>query len=409
MPCIFFVKNAMHFHHKKIEMQNNHNKMQTMEFFAASKAKRSHMEDAMQYSDCIAVIADGHCRDGSRGADIAQFTVTSLMRVLNGLHLNTFNPELFEEFMTITFRTIHDEYLEIMKDSGIEVHNGIPMKDGIYITGGTTATTAVFGSYNDRPYVMTANVGDSDGFIFSKKDGVYCWKQLTTTHEPTSESEYRRIQQKRELAPSFIYETKGAMSIAGSLPIFDADANLIHYEDTYAQVQNARKKYNELRKAFTDAKQAGLPTAAAIKMEALAAHEHVLAATSRHEHSDDGRRFVSTVRGDRSCYIAAQSKNYRNDFRLSMTRVIGDYPASLMGVTPEPSVLLTWLDEEDLGDQAVLFIATDGVLDCYEMEELAQLVLESDRNTLIDKFHAKAQVVFADEYDDMTFIMTKLK
>jgi hypothetical protein len=43
------------------------------------------------------------------------------------------------------------------------------------------------------------------------------------------------------------------------------------------------------------------------------------------------------------------------------------------------------------------------------MEELAQLVLESDRDTLIDQFYAKAQVVFADEYDDMTFIMTKLK
>lgn len=374
-----------------------------MEFFGASKAKRSHMEDAMEHSDCVAVIADGHCRDGPHGAAISQFAVTSLIRILNGLNLTTFAPDLFEEFMAITFRTIHDEYFEIIKDSGAEVHNGIG------ITGGTTLTTAVFGSFQDRPYLMTANVGDSDGFIFSKKDGVYRWKQITTTHEPTSESEYRRIQQKRELAPSFIYETNGAMSIAGSLPIFDADANLIHYEDTHGLVQNALQKYGRLRKAFADAKLADLPTAAALKMEALVAHKDLLAAQSRHQYSNDARRFVSTVRGDRSCYIAWQTKDYRNDFRLSVTRAIGDYSASLVGVIPEPSVLLTWLDEEDLGDQAVFFMATDGILDCYEMEQLAQIVLESNRDTLIDQFHEKAQSVFAAEYDDMTFIMKQLK
>ena len=65
-------------------------------------------------------------------------------------------------------------------------------------------------------------------------------------------------------------------------------------------------------------------------------------------------------------------------------------------------------DEEDLGDKAVLFMGTDGVFDCYDTEDLAKIVLESDPSTLLTQFRAKGDELFG-EADDITYVVKKLK
>jgi serine/threonine protein phosphatase PrpC len=99
--------------------------------------------------------------------------------------------------------------------------------------------------------------------------------------------------------------------------------------------------------------------------------------------------------------------NSVNMIRLAMTRAIGDYPAHEIGLTTEPAVHLTWLDQEDLGDHAMIFMASDGILDCYEFDDLAKIVFTSDQTTLLDQFREKAMELFQ-ECDDMSYVMKQL-
>jgi len=357
-----------------------------MSFVGGSQKKKHYMEDAMQFTDSIGVIADGHSKSGMIGKDIATFACKQL---ISKLHVDSqYDPEQYYDSIPTIFQEIHYNYRDIM-----------PSKESC----GTTLTCAVIGTFKDHPYIMTANVGDSDAYLFVKKGTTYSWKQLTTTHRPTSEAEYFRIQTYRDLAGHCMYDVKGAHAIGEYLPIFNDDGTMIYYQDTYAPVEKSIAAYNTARHAYLRA----MNNADKIRLKesALDAYTEYKKCLAVHEESVDGRRIVSTASNDRASYLVSDLDN----IKLSVTRSIGNYHASMIGVTYQPAVSITWLDKEDLGDRAVLFMATDGITDCYRMEDLIQTVMESDPHTLRSQFAKKAESIFGNEYDDMTYLLKTIK
>ena len=374
----------------------------------ATLAKKALMEDAIQFAENIGVIADGH--GGHLGADIATFACAKVMNALDSLSEegNSFNPDNFYEIMPKLFADIHYEYLQkISKIPYTVVDNDVPTQYGNIVRGGTTLTAMYHGTYEERPYIMTANVGDSDAYIFTVKDGLYNWRQLTTTHEPTSQAEYFRVQKLGQYAAHFVYDTIGSHTVATHLPIFEPDGTMIRYEDTYTPYSDASDEYNKVWTAHENAKKAGEPFKE-LRVKLNETLKKYQAAMAKYRASPDCRRNIGTARGDRAAYMMCDSFNPSNAIKIAMTRSIGDYAAHKVGLTHEPAVDITWLELEDV-DRAVFFMASDGVLDSYKMEELAKVVLETEPSLLMPKFKAKSIELFHKQHDDMAFVLKQLK
>lgn len=370
------------------------------------KAKNALMEDAICILDCAAALADGH--GGKYGATMATTAVMSSAMALNEMKGDV-DPAQFYEIMPMMFKQLHKSFIaQIGQEHDVVVEDDVPMRHNVVVRGGTSLTTMYLGTFQGRSYIMTANVGDSDAFLFTRKDGVYRSKKLTVTHEPTSLDEYRRVQQFRELAAHFVYDTNGSFTVAGHLPVFEADGTMIDYEDTYTPYIAATKAYQNAWHAVDRAKKAGQPT------ETLRSELDVIVTDykvkkTKYETSLDARRIPNTARGDRSAYIMMDALDANNSLKLAVTRCLGDFHGHKVGLTHVPDVVITWLDEEDLGDQAAFFMASDGVLDCYHMEELAQIVLTGNPSYLMEAFSAKSMELFHKCHDDMSFVMKHLK
>jgi len=375
-------------------------------------AKKFPMEDAIQFSENIGVLADGH---GSYlGADIAEFACAKAMEALSYNQATMFNqdvslnPDQFYETMPKLFADIHHEYLQkISQIPSTVVDNNVPTQHGNIVRGGTTLSVMYHGTYEERPYIMTANVGDSDAFIFTVKDGLYNWKQLTTTHEPTSQAEYFRVQKRGQYAAHFVYDTIGSHTVATHLPIFEPDGTMIRYEDTYTPYSDASDEYNKAWTAYQNAKKAGEPFKE-LRVKLNEEMKKYQLAMVKYRSSPDSRRNIATARGDRAAYMMCDSFNPSNAIKIAMTRSIGDYAGHKVGLTHEPAVDITWLELGDV-ERAVFFMASDGVLDSYKMEELAKVVLETEPSLLMPKFKAKSIELFHKQHDDMAFVLKQLK
>ena len=361
------------------------------------------MEDAMAYNEMSAVIADGH--GGFHGAQLAQKACEELIKAMHNID-DSYNPEKFFETMPQLYHQIHMDYKQKMVMGGAKLEHDIPVIDGLHVRGGCAVANMIYSTFHGRSYIMTANVGDTEVFLFTVKDGVYRAKQLTTTHSPTSQSEYFRIQKHGMRAGHCMYDTKKATTVGGHLSIFHDDGSYIAYEDTYTPYIKAYAEYHRVYTEVSDAKKAGLPYHELLPL--LQCLQTVYKTkTSEYMNSDDGRRCPSTVRDDRGAYLMQDTYNPLNMIRLAITRAIGDYSAHEIGLTTEPSVHITWLDQEDLGDHAIIFMASDGILDCYEFDDLAKIVFTSDQATLLDQFREKAMKLFQ-ERDDMSYVMKQL-
>jgi len=375
-------------------------------------AKKCPIEDAIQFSENIGVLADGH---GSYlGADIAEFACAKVMEAFSYNQATLFNqdvslnPDQFYDTMPKLFADIHDEYLQkISQIPYTVVDNNVPTQHGNIVRGGTTLSVMYHGSYEERPYIMTANVGDSDAFIFTVKDGLYNWRQLTTTHEPTSQAEYFRVQKLGQYAAHFVYNTVGSHTVATHLPIFEPDGTMIRYEDTYTPYSNASDEYKKAWDKHNIAKKAGEPLKE-LRVKLNEEMKKYQMAMLKYRLSPDCRRNIATARGDRAAYMMCDSFNRANNIKIGMTRSIGDYAAHKVGLTHEPAVDITWLELEDV-DSAIFFMASDGVLDSYKMDELTKVVMETEPSLLMPKFKAKSVELFHKQHDDMAFVLKQLK
>jgi serine/threonine protein phosphatase PrpC len=377
-------------------------------FIGASLAKKGGIEDAFACHNAgVAAIADGHGGKGSHGVSISHYACEESVNTISGMLIyKEIDPTTFYDTLPKLFAEIHNEYLQsrILGKNVTLVHD-IPMRDNIYVRGGTTLTVAIQGTYQGRPYLVTANVGDSEAYLFSVKDGVYSAKELTVVHEPTSQSEYFRVQKLGHMAGHFVYHTQGATTVAGHLPIFEPDGTPIVYQKTFEPYKEAADKYRQLRQEMMSYAK-GSAEYEELYARALLLGKEYVRTKHAHETSLDSRRDVCTVRGDRSAYIMFEANHPENEHKVAVTRAIGDYYGKNRGLTTEPHVQLTWL--EDLGDKAVLFMATDGVFDCYHVEDVAKIVLDSDPSTLVTQFRAKAEEIFG-EADDITYVIKQLK
>lgn len=377
-----------------------------MSMIGDMKAKGAVMEDAISFFENAAALADGH--GGGYGATMATTAATSCAMALNEMNGNI-NPAQFYQLMPMMFAQLHASFLaQVGKESGVVMNDDVPMRQGVVVRGGTTLTVMYHGTFEGRSYIMTANVGDSDAFLFTVKDGIYRSKKLTITHEPTSFDEYRRVQQLRECAAHFVYDTKGAATAAGHLPIFEADGTMIEYEDTYTPFNDATKAYHDAWHAVDRAKKAGQPTEE-LRATLAAIIQDYNAKKVKYEGSLDSRRMPSTARGDRGTYMMVDAYDPLNNIKIALTRGLGDFHVHKVGMTHVPDVTITWLDEEDLGDHAVFFMASDGILDSYHMEELAQIVLTGNPSHLMGAFSAKSVELFHKCHDDMSFVVKHLK
>jgi serine/threonine protein phosphatase PrpC len=371
------------------------------------KAKKAfQMEDAISYKGNIGALADGH---GKYGSMIANFACDRVIKELSILDSEV-DPVQFFETMPILFRDIHHDFLKILgKNYAAEVVDDVPLYYKVALRGGTTLTVMYKGVFQNRDYIMTANVGDSDAFLFTVKDGIYISKKLTFTHEPTSELEYKRIQtQFSQHGTKFVYDTKGAQHIKDYLPIFDADGKKIEYVDTYKPYNDATILYQNAWQAWDLAKKSGQPEDELHETLKIVIRDYKLK-KFEYESSLDSKRFQSTQRGDRSAYIIADIPDPMNKVMLAMTRSLGDYQSHKVGVIYEPFVNITDLSKEDLGDASAIFMASDGILDCYLEHELAKIVLNGNPNELIDIFQAKSLSLFKKIHDDMSFVTMRLK
>jgi len=372
-----------------------------------AKTQKKPSEDAIAYEENVAVIADGH---GDHGAEIASYACTYLLRELRQLPTE-FDPARFDTIMPELFRRVHDDYLEhLVTIYGAIVMDGVPYLKGKRMDSGCSLAVSFEGTFQGRSYIATANVGDTEVLLFRKQvpnetndknEISYTATPLTALHKPTSQAEYFRIQKLGMMAGHCVYETKDAETVAGHLQIFEPDGTPIHYKDTYTPYRAAILAHCATYQAAADAKKAHQPYKHLIPavLEAKSAYD---IAAHTYQHSPDGRRNHCTARGDCGAYLMVDSYGITTTLRYAMTRAIGDYAAHLCGMTTEPYVHVEYVT-----DHPILFLATDGILDCYEYHDLARIVLTSDPDRLMINFTLDAMKIFT-EYDDMAFIMKQL-
>lgn len=341
--------------------------------FGASRCgDNKEMQDAIAYTDHVGIIADGH---GDQGAAIAQYASAYAMKHMSALDYS-YDPERFYEEMPALFREIHESYRS---------------KYNHTISGGTTLTIMFHGTFQGRTYIMTANVGDTEVLLFRENDII----ELTTVHDPLSEEEYHRIQRRGIEAGHFVYQTSGAETVGGHLSVFEPDGTRSVYTDTYTPYRDAIHAHQVAYQAAMTAKSNGLPYQELLPAIKLAKQRYDTALYA-YQHSPDGRRNPSTVRGDRGAYLMKDSMD--QPLRYAVTRSIGNYAAESIGMSCEPSVHIEWIQTK-----SIVFMASDGILDAYRFDELAQIVA-STTTELLDRFYAHAKQHFQ-ERDDMSFIM----
>ena len=318
-------------------------------------------QDAIRTLKNSCALADGHGTDGT------EFATNACNQFFDFVQKTDSDPSETMKGLDNLFLSIHESHRDKK--------------------GGTTLTCLIL----KENYLICSNVGDSDAFLFTLKNGAYHAMKLTQTHEPCCLSEYLRIKE-RGLADC-VYTTHNPNE---NFCIFDKDDNEIMYKKTYEIYQDSIKAWQQAHKDYKEA----TPETKQSKKEFL---DKIVKDSKEkkveYQSSLDGKLLVSTARGDRTCYVVY------NDVKLAMTRSIGDYNAHKVGVIANPSSTLYSLDELDMGEKAVLFVASDGVLDCFEYEDLARLVLtiEDDRELILE-FQKRSVSLFGKQHDDISFL-----
>jgi len=81
------------------------------------------------------------------------------------------------------------------------------------------------------------------------------------------------------------------------------------------------------------------------------------------------------------------ASEYGQVTRLQTARALGDFAQQQVGVIPTPDTTTIWLDQLAPAEKRVVFVASDGVHDCFTKQELAELVLsEKTDDELSDIF-----------------------
>ena len=277
---------------------------------------------------------------------------------------------------------------------------GVPTRICDSIRGGTTMTAAF---YDDKT-ITFINLGDSKGYIFIKQGDLCIATHSTVDHTPFCFPEYKRIEDLRKGGKD-VGKMMYSLKNGGLLPIYGDDGEEIDYFSEYKNVYESTMKYHistsELKLDPTNAeKQAEQDKWLDIWMKSDQIYKKSV------NYVNHSRLEMHTAKGEYSGYLVGpRHTRHGNETTISCTRTIGDYYGHQVGLCTDMEIQVIPISELPVSDKRVIFVASDGVHDCYTEEELAKIVLttESD-DELLSKFVQKSKDLFGKkQHDDISF------
>ena len=309
------------------------------------KKSASTTEDAHTYfttPECtVSVVADGHggTDENPTGRAVAQFSVSSVKEFTQMIspQLATMTPEELEHSIKKFFIELDEASRVLLRNmehgNTIDAQGVVRNFYGHPIHGGSTLSCVWVFMRDGQRVAHVANVGDSEVYLLKrhKISGVVSYQELSTTHEPSSQTEFLRIHNSDlPVKLKLCYKQRNPQTSRSSLfpEIFDATLE----GDDLRVREFARNPWGN-----------GLTP--------------------------------STVRYDISTY--AISPPGSRGVQVAMTRCIGDFYGKDMGLIPVPSQQTIILDTSDnTSDEydKLLVNASDGVWDCHKYQEFAEMM-----------------------------------
>lgn len=290
-----------------------------------------------------------------------------------------------------------------VNDPSVIIAEGVPIKAGKVVRGGTTLT---YVSYNkDRRTFTVANAGDSRGYIFGKG---YI-NSITADHSPLSVSEYERIESLRstdDRIGTLMYNT----SVGAMIPIYK-NGEKIDYFSEYIPVFETTKAYHaanaelKLDPSNEDKKK--------IQNKCMADYQTAFTTyRASNNYANHSRMMIGTAKGEYGTYLVSNPKYEKyGETTLSCTCTIGDHHAKKIGARSNWDVSYINIDSiPGSPGERTIFVASDGVHDSYTEEELADVVMNTASDEeLLQKFIAKSKKMFSasKQHDDISFFRAR--
>lgn len=330
------------------------------------------MEDYWHAKKGCVSLADGH-----GGHVISQLASAKIVDMMD--FVPETEPVVIEEAYAKNFQLVHDS----MKD-----HDG-----------GATLTSAFIGNKDGQKFVTVANVGDSPAFLFPiGEPGKF--HELTTSHNPDTDG--KRIVETKTGAWCSYNSINGDKK---RFPIFDESGNKIEYPETREKLEKLRNEWSAAHSVWSASRTEYKTTTTEENKTNMEKNKEILDVKKKeftefevvHNSSPDSQIVFSSVHlSERACYFFCP-----DGFNgIGVTRAIGDFGYVPFGLIPEPSVRTTFVTEP-----SILFIASDGVTDCFECDELSKLVVETESDDeLLAIFCKKSASLYGKQHDDISFV-----
>jgi serine/threonine protein phosphatase PrpC len=411
-----------------------------------------------------ALVNDGHgVEKGKMAADFCALTMEAdiTAAIESGTlrefvaALPSYGPTLHERFRQKLFMNA-----DIFADE-----NGVPKSSYArdFVRGGTTSTVVFHLESDDdkkqEEKVVFGWVGDSSGKIFlESEDGKVTILDGTEDHGGSNRAEYARLEARRQtgaVTGHLCYDTGGADHDSQYLRIYDADGSLPFYtpkaivatfaredhqaavaelakapenEELATKVQTCLERATAAQETFLTspqkvaydklvayhAKNAELqknPASAELKAQVeanlVAWREANQAYKAAPEYAAQSRINKGTTKDDGygGYLVGPDSNKYGKQVRLAVTRSFGDFAGHQVGLIPEMEVREFLVKDLAPARRRVIFVASDGVHDCYTDEDLAKLVLSGKSNDqLLAEFIVKSAQLFGKQSDDISFV-----
>ena len=336
--------------------------------------------------DCVLVLTNGGCLADGHGTEGGFYSAQTCAEIEKRHVSNVKNVEEWSEEIDQNLLSMRGEI-----DPFLEVRDGLPYRNGRVVHGGTTATYVSVDPVSKT--MMVANAGDSDGYVLTQNGDVFHAHQITATHKPSSKIEYLRLEALRQSGMNvgrMVWNTK----VAPRVPIFDDSGNAIDYFSPHKEVIDTTKAYNAVASALElDPTNEDLK---AEKKKCLEAYHQAYRASSVHPtFQTHSRLMVGTAKGEYGCYLEGpKDTECGRETYLACTVSIGDYHAKKVGARSNWDVSRIDLTSF-VGEKRMIFVASDGVHDCFTEEELAKIVLTTPCDQeLLQKFVAKSKELF---------------
>lgn len=337
---------------------------------------KSHQEDSYLHwaspseKVFVAAVFDGH---GGYNGLIASNTCRDETIAYLDDHakaLESWSVDKWEVVLKELFSTLHtlirDRFIkaephqrEVDKKGIVRDRNGDP------IHGGTTGTVAVLIANNDGSFtVVSANVGDSAGLLVDSK-GEYVF--VTVDHGPENPDEYKRVQS----LDSKEHPTK-------LLFVYDKTLVCRKYDCPKVFLETGERDPIFVQKPW-----------------AMGLHP-------------------TNVRYEPAVYAVTPKSVKKDTTCIAMTRALGDFYAHQFGLTYEPSIVVNHVPA---GEEFTVFVASDGIWDCWKYEVLAKYVREKFDSTtdsfvsecLRDTIHKAIANFGRNSYDDASISCIHVK